>query len=197
MTAIQTESGPPEPWVEYSLRPRNPGDHSSALRVLFSVLLVVVAVFTVVVAANAYGGVPAGGIRNGQTVVLLLICGIGLALILYVVLALGPGAVQCVWNSDGFVLVYEGGRRRVFAWESPSFRVSLVKYEERNGTRTFEINQGVPIHNPLSAELYGAILAEAHRRKFTVRTQASHLMSGEMVTQVITPPTGRAPSTAS
>lgn len=151
----------------------------------------VLAVASGVEGVHSFHSAPSVGPSNFQAwfeVIIGLFFG---TLAVAMILALGPGATRCEWSRERFALIYRSGRQRIFAWNEPRFHLRVVKYADKNGRTTYEINQGIPIHNPIPPELYTAILAEAARRDLSLRTQVTTLWSGQMVATDITHPPGR------
>ncbi len=165
---------------EYQLLARNPGDSGSVLRWILFVPLAVVFVLIAIVVSNASQGIPSGGFLSPEVWVFLSISGAIVVLVVFGVLAVGPGAIRCIWCDSGFVLRYGNGRERSFAWNDSQFRLRVVEYDDKNGLVTYEINQGVPAHNPIPKDLYLAIFAEARRRSLSVHTRTATIPSGKM-----------------
>lgn len=184
MTSYEVEANGPES-REYQLRTRDPGDYLFVARWMLVAVLVILLIFVAVVVFDALGNRPNGGFLNPKVWVTLSILGAGIAILILGILQAGPGALKCTWTDRGFVLRYRSGRERSFEWDAPRFRLRILKYLDSNGLVTYEINQGIPAHTPISEELYLAILREAQRRGLETRTQVSKLLSGQVVSHDI------------
>jgi len=85
------------------------------------------------------------------------------------VFATGPGAAAVVVSDDGIELRYRSGRRKVFRWDDPAFSLRLQRFSTTESTPHREIYfdsvlTRFPWANPVSAEAFDTIVAEASRR---------------------------------
>jgi hypothetical protein len=111
-----------------------------------------------------------GGAANAAVWVGLL--GSLAAAVGWVYLGLGDGAETCELSIAGIRLVYRGGRVASFAWADPNLRCKI--WELRTPEKTeYSISTRVPFLNPISSDVYRAILTEASPRNIRVKTSVS------------------------
>lgn len=96
-------------------------------------------------------------------------------------IGVGSGAVSCVLDETGITLSYGSGRERCMRWRDPHLRIRLTSVSNSTGV-SYDITTGLPILspfrrfpmlNPISAELYSAVLGEVRDRGLGLRTDTS------------------------
>ena len=159
--------------VEYALVEWDPHDKGRRfIRWLAVALVVIVAIFLITLGVQAIArlkggqGLDSGGIVEIGLVLVILIIGI------VGVLGLGPGAMVCRWDPDGFSLRYRDGRLKSFRWNQIGFRCKVTEFAGEDSTE-FSLSTLRPFLNPIPGELFQAIVSEAQRRGLRVKPKVS------------------------
>ncbi len=126
----------------------------------------------------------AGSLDNATEFVFLGIVSVGIVLLAYVYLGLGPGASACRWDADSFTLQYQGGRRREFRWSDPQLKVEISEVTYENRTE-YDLTTRLPWHNNVTDELFQSILAESRQRGLDIRTRVSRSPGISVITPEI------------
>jgi len=166
--------------AQYALSPRNPGDHVGVARWMLLGIGGFGAIIVGEVIQRVVARIPGDSLRNPLALGDLLFGSFILALGVYGFLALGPGAVQCTWDSEGFRLHYRRGGDRIFLWGSPTLAIRLVELTGSDRT-WYSIATRFPATTPVPEELYLLILDEAARRGLVVNTRSSAVPGGKRV----------------
>jgi len=104
-----------------------------------------------------------------------------LAVSILALVGVGPGAAGCVLEEGGLQLRYSSGRERNISWHDPKFRLRLtavktaanVSYDLTVGWPMINPILRFPMLNPVSFELYSAVLQEAQSRGLDVRSDTT------------------------
>ncbi|MGA8536726.1 MAG: hypothetical protein WB789_04955 [Thermoplasmata archaeon] len=153
----------------------------NALRWMFNGMAIFLAALLAVdVASNAL----AGTLLNVPELSLVGVFGAGVGGITYISFGMGPGATRCLWDADGFTLLYRKWKPRKFRWADPLLRIDIseITFEDKV---EYDLTTRMPWHNDLTGDLYLAILTEARQRGLQVRTKTSGIPAQRIVTNRI------------
>jgi hypothetical protein len=162
----------------FPLPSRAPGDHRRAAQISLLILLVIVATYFSLVVVDAALGLSRGTVRGDSIFVEVGILAFVMGATVVGYLGLGPGAVECTWDANGFYLRFESGRIRRFLWGTRGFHCTVTEYRSPQGLASYYISTVFPTRCPLSQELFEAILDEAANRRFAQRRKLTSLPSG-------------------
>lgn len=133
----------------------------------------------VVASALTNGPSTADALAFTLTVVVMVALFFGVSVL--AIVGVGAGATSCMLDGNGLKLRYQNGRERVLRWLDPHIRIRLTLVSTSTGV-SYDLTAGIPMLNPfsrfpmlnpISAELYKAILDEVQNQGLNVKSETT------------------------